>query len=56
MQSNSNGALSLAFASVPSHMAPSAWNSSGHRRWIFMKFDVSVFFENLPKNPRFMKR
>jgi hypothetical protein len=36
-------------------MAPAAWNISGHTGRIFMKIDISVFFENLQINTRFIK-
>ena len=31
------------------HVCPSAWNISALTRWIFMKFDICVFFEKLSR-------
>ena len=31
-------------------VCPSAWHNSAQTEWIFMKFDVRRFFENLPRN------
>jgi hypothetical protein len=35
----------LASSCLP--VRPSAWNNSAHTGWMFMKFDISVFIENL---------
>jgi len=31
-------------------VCPFAWNNSDPSEWIFLKFDIWVFFENLSRN------
>ena len=41
--------LRIATISFGMSVRPSAWNNSGPTGWIFMKFCIYIFFENLPR-------
>jgi hypothetical protein len=41
----------LAPSSLPS--SPAKWNTSAPTGWIFMEFDISIFFENLSQKSQF---